>query len=83
MAKKTLTQAQKIEAQFMGDYTPDFVILPSDEQGDECVCCHKLAATIEDGDTGDRFCDMDCYEEYLSNQAEAAYERQVERFYGG
>lgn len=72
MTTKKLTPAQ-IEAQFFGNYRPDFVILAPEDRGDECTFCHKLAATIEDGDTGDRYCDMDCYDNHLKQPGATKY----------
>ena len=53
------------------------------DRGDWCVFCHKMEATTENKDTGDRYCDAHCALEHETSKAEAANERAVSRFYGG
>lgn len=55
------------------------------EPDTRCDDCDKVLTDdfVEDADYGRVFCNDQCKADYETSRAEAAYERSLERFYGG
>lgn len=74
---------QKATARLRSEFDVTLTPMAPVDHGDWCIHCSRMDATVEDRDTGNRFCDALCAEAYEDNRNEALDQRNTERFYGG
>ncbi len=57
-------------------------LIDNEDEALPCLSCAK-PTTLGDEDYNDPYCSEACFAEHEQGEAEAAYERQLESFYGG